>query len=69
VDRLQKLPEFVLGDTEPDLADAVAGLRLTQHFLERDVFGSRHRPLPTARARLYDLLSDRLAEQEQKHAG
>jgi DNA repair protein RecO (recombination protein O) len=63
VDRLLSLPEFLLDDTEPGLADLVAGLRLTQHFLERDVFGSRHRPLPTARARLYDLLSDRLAAQ------
>ncbi|HEY1856680.1 DNA repair protein RecO [Acidocella sp.] len=71
VDRLLKLPDFLLDDTEPDLADALAGLRLTGHFLTRDVFGSRHRPLPTARARLYDQLSDRLAaqKQEQKHAG
>jgi DNA repair protein RecO (recombination protein O) len=71
VNRLLKLPDFLLDDTEPDLADMVAGLRLTGHFLERDVFGTRHRPLPTARARLYDLLLERLAaqQQEQKHAG
>jgi DNA repair protein RecO (recombination protein O) len=30
------------------------GLRLTGHFLERDVFGHRHRPLPYARRMLYD---------------
>ena len=64
MDRLLKLPEFLLDDTEPDLADRVAGLRLTGHFLARDVFGSLHRPLPTARARLYDQLSDRLAAQK-----
>jgi DNA repair protein RecO (recombination protein O) len=69
VDRLLPLPEFLLQDVEPDQKDLVAGLRLTQHFLARDVFGARHRPLPTARARLYDLLSDRLAEQEQNNAG
>ncbi len=68
VDRLLPLPEFLLQEVEPDLKDLVAGLRLTQHFLARDVFGARHRPLPTARARLYDLLSDSLAEQEQKNA-
>jgi DNA repair protein RecO (recombination protein O) len=65
VDRLLRLPEFLLVDTDPDLADIVAGLCLTRHFLERDVFGSRHRPLPTARARLYDRLSDRLATQQE----
>jgi DNA repair protein RecO (recombination protein O) len=61
VDRLLPLPEFLLDDSEPGLADCLAGLKLTGHFLARDVFGARHRPLPTARARLYDLIADRLA--------
>jgi DNA repair protein RecO (recombination protein O) len=68
VDRLLPLPPFLLDDSEPSLADCLAGLRLTGHFLTRDVFGARHRPLPTARARLYDLIADRLAEGE-KNAG
>lgn len=67
VDRLLPLPEFLLDeDSDPTLADCLAGLRLTGHFLTRDLFGARHRPLPTARARLYDLIADRLEEREQK---
>ena len=70
VDRLFPLPEFLLDDSSPNpgpnpgptLADCLAGLKITGHFFTRDVFGARHRPLPTARARLYDLISDRLAE-------
>ena len=68
VDRLLPLPPFLLDDSEPNLADCLAGLRLTGHFLARDVFGARNRPLPTARARLYDLITDRLAEGD-KNAG
>jgi DNA repair protein RecO (recombination protein O) len=62
VARLLPLPAFLLDASEPDLADCLAGLRLTGHFLTRDVFGARHRPLPTARGRLYDLLCDRAEE-------
>jgi DNA repair protein RecO (recombination protein O) len=60
--RLLPLPEFLLDGSEPSLADCLAGLKITGHFLARDVFGSRHRPLPPARERLYDLLMDRLGE-------
>jgi DNA repair protein RecO (recombination protein O) len=60
--RLLKLPPFLLDDAEPGLADCLDGLKLTGHFLARDAFGARHRPLPTARERLYDLISDRLSE-------
>lgn len=54
--RLLTLPEALLDDTiahisDPDWRD---GLRLTGHFLDRDVFGNRHRPLPAARVRLAD---------------
>ena len=49
---------------EPTPADCLAGLRLTGHFLARDVFGARHRPLPPARARLYDLLAGTVWETE-----
>ena len=65
VDRLFPLPEFLVDDSEPGLADCLAGLRITSHFFARDVFGARHRPLPTARERLYDLIADRLAEGEK----
>ncbi len=64
VERLFPLPQFMLDDSEPSLADCLAGLKITGHFFTRDVFGARHRPLPTARARLYDLIADRLAEQD-----
>jgi DNA repair protein RecO (recombination protein O) len=67
VPKLFPLPRFLLDDSEPDLADCLAGLTITGHFLSRDVFGARHLPLPTARTRLYDRISDRIAE--QKHAG
>jgi DNA repair protein RecO (recombination protein O) len=65
--RLLPLPAFLLDDSDPTLADCLAGLRLTAHFLTRDVFGARHRPLPTARARLYDLIADRLTEEGAKN--
>jgi DNA repair protein RecO (recombination protein O) len=58
VERLLPLPGFLLQDAEPSPADCVAALRLTGHFLARDVFGARHRPLPPARARLYETLSE-----------
>jgi DNA repair protein RecO (recombination protein O) len=61
-DRLLKLPAFLAEDSEPSLADCLAGLKLTGHFLARDVFGARHRPLPPARERLYDLLQNRLTD-------
>jgi len=58
VGRLLPLPEFLIAETEPAPEDCVAALRLTGHFLARDVFGSRHRPLPPARAQLYETLSE-----------
>jgi DNA repair protein RecO (recombination protein O) len=56
-ERLLPLPRFLLGQGPSAPADWLAGLRLTGHFLARDVFGTHHRPLPAARA----LLVDRLA--------
>lgn len=53
-DRLLPLPAFLLGQGPSGPADWAAGLRLTGHFLARDVFGVQHRPLPAARARLVD---------------
>lgn len=55
LDRLLSLPGFLTGDDDPgDAAAWDAGLRLTGHFLERDAFGARHRPVPEARHRLAD---------------
>ncbi|MBI0432442.1 DNA repair protein RecO [Roseomonas sp. KE0001] len=52
-DRLLPLPLFLRGgQDERDPAQWLAGLRLTGHFLARDAFGARHRPLPPARQRL-----------------
>jgi DNA repair protein RecO (recombination protein O) len=67
VDRLFPLPPFMLGEGTPTLADTLAGLRITGHFLARDVFGAHHKPLPPARQRLYDLVTDR--SEDQKYAG
>ena len=55
LDRLLPLPAFLLADADPgDPTAWDAGLRLTGHFLERDAFGARHRPVPEARHRLAD---------------
>jgi DNA repair protein RecO (recombination protein O) len=59
VDRLLKLPPFLLDGSQAGTADCRDGLKLTGHFLARDVFGARHRPLPPARQLLYDLLEER----------
>lgn len=53
--RLLPLPAFLRdGETPGDPAAWDAGLRLTDHFLERDAFGARYRPVPEARHRLAD---------------
>jgi DNA repair protein RecO (recombination protein O) len=53
-ERLLPLPRFLLGQGPSGPAEWLAGLRLTGHFLARDVFGVHHRPLPAARERLVD---------------
>lgn len=62
--RLLPLPDFLVQESEANLADIVAALRLTGHFLARDVFGVRNLPLPPAREALYEQLSLKLQEQE-----
>jgi DNA repair protein RecO (recombination protein O) len=52
--RLLPLPGFLIGSTSPGWIAWRDGLRLTGHFLTRDAFGHQHRPLPQARAMLYD---------------
>ncbi|MCI0753116.1 DNA repair protein RecO [Teichococcus vastitatis] len=57
-DRLLPLPLFLLGgQDERDPAEWLKGLRLTGHFLARDAFGARHRPMPPARERLQERLA------------
>lgn len=65
-ERLLALPGFLLNPAEDGTrADWAAGLRLTGHFLARDAFGVRHKPLPVARQMLYD----RVALLESPNAG
>lgn len=61
-EKLLRLPPLLLPDSSDDgtPADWRDGLRLTGHFLARDVFGIHHRPLPQPRLALYDLI-DKLA--------
>ncbi len=51
-ERLLPLPPFLLGTMPVAPGDVAGGLRLTGHFLARDVFGLAHRPTPAARLRL-----------------
>ncbi len=70
-ERLLPLPPFLTGDAEPPTAEQLAqGLRITGHFLARDVFGSRHRPLPSARTMLQERAqsaSERIAGSKDVH--
>ena len=56
-DRLLRLPAFLRTGETPDMDQLADALRLTGHFLEKNVFGVRHSPLPAART----LLADRIA--------
>lgn len=50
--RLLALPEFLRTGGAGSAADVAAGLTLTGHFLERQVFGAIGKPVPAARTRL-----------------
>jgi DNA repair protein RecO (recombination protein O) len=59
LDRMLPLPSFLHGaQAERDPAAWLQGLRLTGHFLARDAFGARHRPVPPARERLEHRIAD-----------
>ncbi|ONG50390.1 DNA repair protein RecO [Pseudoroseomonas deserti] len=65
-DRLLPLPLFLQGgQDERDPAEWLKGLSVTGHFLARDVFGGRHRPVPAARQRLVDRVSALLPPSER----
>ncbi len=68
-ERLLRLPPFLTGAARSDPDDWRDGLRLTGHFLTRDVFGARHRPLPMARQMLYDRVAALAADSEDHDAG
>jgi DNA repair protein RecO (recombination protein O) len=54
-ERLLPLPAFLTGASgTPTPGDLAEGLRITGHFLARDVFGARHRPIPAARTMFYE---------------
>ncbi|MFZ4408255.1 MAG: DNA repair protein RecO [Paracraurococcus sp.] len=54
-ERLLPLPRFLLGQSGGEgPLEWLAGLRLTGHFLARDVFGERHEAVPQARGMLVD---------------
>jgi DNA repair protein RecO (recombination protein O) len=57
VDRLLKLPSFLLGsqNAEPSAADILAGLKLTAYFLLDRVLQPHQKELPQARMRLAEL--------------
>lgn len=53
-DRMLPLPAFLAGG-ELDDAGVAEGLKLTAHFLGRDVLGALHRDIPGARRRFQDM--------------
>lgn len=53
-DRLLTLPGFLAGRSGGGAEEVTAGLDLTGHFLDRHVFGQRHRPIPAARTRFVE---------------
>jgi DNA repair protein RecO (recombination protein O) len=55
--RLLALPPFLLGGAAPDWPDILAGLRLTGHFLARDILTDRRAEVLDARARLVERLA------------
>jgi len=67
--RLLRLPPFLNGAADSSPEDWRDGLRLTGHFLTRDVFGARHRPLPMARQMLYDRVAALVDDSGDRDAG
>jgi DNA repair protein RecO (recombination protein O) len=60
--KLFPLPAFLNGaDRDPSMADVLAGLAITGHFLERDILGPRTAHLSDVRLRLTDRLNRAIA--------
>ncbi len=62
-ERLLPLPACLVDDGEPDAEDFARGLRLTGHFLERQLYHLIDRAAPAARERLAQLA------EEMRHRG
>ena len=62
-DRLLRLPPFLHGGGSPNMHDLTDALKLTGHFLAKNVFGTRHSALPTARM----LLTDKIVALSNAH--
>ncbi len=60
--RLLPLPGFLHADVPAMFPDILAGLRLSGHFLARQVFGLADRPLPLVRERLTTLVREQAEE-------
>jgi DNA repair protein RecO (recombination protein O) len=61
-ERLFRLPPFMLGRGPATRADIADALKITGHFLAARPFAALHRPLPAARDRLYDRVTNWAAE-------
>lgn len=59
--RLLPLPAFLMGATAPDWPDILSGLKLTGHFLARDVLTDRRAETLAARERLVERLTRAVA--------
>lgn len=60
--RLMPLPPFLRGrDADPSIADVIAGLAITGHFLDRDILDGRNRDLLAVRERLLGRLGRAVA--------
>ena len=61
-EKLFRLPPFLRGaDASSDMADALDGLAITGHFLDRDLLDGRNRDLLAVRERLIDRLNRAVA--------
>ena len=54
--RLLVLPGFLGGPRKPLEEDVINGIRMTGHFIGRQIFGIHHLPMAEARQRLEDLV-------------
>ena len=52
------LPGFLVGEGDLDDKATADGLRLTAHFLGRDVLGALNKDIPTARRRFQDMFRE-----------
>ena len=67
-DKLLRLPSFLKGEANFNVAEILDGLRLTGYFLDRHVFQPQERKLPDARDRFVNLMR-RAAEKNLPDTG